>query len=75
MSISSLVAMGFFPALPIRIPFSPGMEHWWDLFWWALQFVAMALLLITFRRTSDWVDQRFNQHRQEASDGDNKPHK
>lgn len=59
MTLSTPVAVGFFPGLPVRIPYSPGMEHWWDIFWWAFQITAMAYLLIFFRKSADQVDQRF----------------
>ncbi len=59
MSLASMVAVAFFPGLPVRIPYSPGVEHWWDLFWWAFQIAAMAYLLIFFRKSADRVDARF----------------
>lgn len=58
-SLSAALGVGFFPGLPVRIPYSPGMEHWWDLFWWAFQIAAMAYLLIFFRKSADEVDARF----------------
>lgn len=57
---SALIGVGFFPGLPVRIPYSPGMEHWWDIFWWALQIGTMAYLLVFFRKSADQVDSRFN---------------
>lgn len=57
--LSSILAVGFFPGLPVRIPYSPGMEHWWDLFWWAFQIAVMSYLLIFFRKSADHVDARF----------------
>lgn len=59
-SVSSMLAVAFFPGLPVRIPYSPGMEHWWDIFWWAFQIAAMSYLLIFFRKSADRVDARFN---------------
>lgn len=56
---STTLGVGFFPGLPVRIPYSPGMEHWWDLFWWAFQIAAMSFLLIFFRKSADRVDSRF----------------
>jgi hypothetical protein len=55
-----MTAVGFFPGLPVRITFSPGMEHWWDVFWWAFQIATMAYLLIWFRKSADWVDAKFS---------------
>lgn len=57
---SHLLAVGFFPGLPIRISYTPGMEHWWDIFWWAFQIFTMAYLLIWFRKSADRVDARFH---------------
>lgn len=59
MYASWMTGVAFFPGLPVRIPYSPGMEHWWDLFWWAFQIAAMAFLLIFFRKSADAVDSRF----------------
>lgn len=56
---SNVTAVAFFPGLPVRIPYSPGMEHWWDIFWWAFQIAAMAYLLIFFRKSADRVDSQF----------------
>ncbi|MCY0897971.1 MAG: hypothetical protein OWU33_03400 [Firmicutes bacterium] len=58
--IPILVGVGFFPGLPIQIPYSPGVEHWWDIFWWAFQIAAMSFLLIYFRRSADRVDAEFH---------------
>ncbi len=59
--LPSILGVGFFPGLPVRIPYSPGMEHWWDLFWWAFQIAVMSYLLIFFRQSADRVDARFKQ--------------
>ncbi len=48
---------GFFPSLPVRIPYSPGIQHWWDPFWWAFQIIVMAVLLLTFRKIAMSVDE------------------
>lgn len=48
---------GFFPSLPVRIPFSPGIQHWWDPFWWAFQIIVMTVLLMTFRKVAMSVDE------------------
>jgi hypothetical protein len=56
---SSITAAAFFPGLPVRIPYSPGMEHWWDIFWWAFQIAAMTYLLVFFRKSADRVDSQF----------------
>lgn len=66
------LAVAFFPGLPVRIPFSPGMEHWWDLFWWAFQIGTMAYLLILFRKSADRVDARFNKKTGPATKDKNK---
>ena len=55
-----MTAVGFFPGLPVRISFTPGMEHWWDIFWWAFQIATMAYLLIWFRKSADGVDAKFS---------------
>ncbi len=52
--------MSFFPHLPVRIPFSPGIAHWWDPFWWFFQIVVMTVLLITFRKVALRVDEQFD---------------
>lgn len=59
-SLQSLVAVGFFPGLPVRISYTPGMHHWWDIFWWAFQIATMAYLLIWFRKSADRADARFH---------------
>ena len=52
--------MTFFPHLPVRVPFSPGIAHWWDPFWWLFQIVIMTVLLITFRKVALRVDDQFD---------------
>ncbi|PSR28411.1 hypothetical protein SAMN00768000_0842 [Sulfobacillus thermosulfidooxidans DSM 9293] len=52
--------MGFFPYLPIRIPYSPGIAHWWDPFWWLFQIIVMTVLLISFRKVALRIDDQFD---------------
>lgn len=40
---------GFFPSLPYVIPHSPGIAHWWDIFWWIFQLVVMTTLVLVLR--------------------------
>lgn len=47
---------GFFPRFPYFIPSSPGMPHWWDIFWWTFQLVIMGSLLLALRRIALRVD-------------------
>ncbi len=39
----------FFPTLPFRIPHSPGISHWWDIFWWVFQLVVMTTMVLLLR--------------------------
>lgn len=50
--------MSFFPQLPVRIPFTPGLPIWWDVFWWAFQILVMTSLLLYFNRIADGLDQQ-----------------
>lgn len=56
---------GFFPHFPYFIPSSPGMPHWWDIFWWCFQLVIMASLLLTLR----FLALRFDRDRDAAEFG------
>ena len=47
---------GFWPSLPIKIPYSEGMAHWWDPAWWIFQIVVMSILLLTLRRVAMSID-------------------
>lgn len=40
---------GFWPSFPYFIPSSPGMPHWWDIFWWSWQLIAMGAVLLGVR--------------------------
>jgi hypothetical protein len=40
---------GFFPSFPFYIPHSPGMPHWWDIFWWSWQLIVMGAVLLGVR--------------------------
>ncbi len=64
---------GFFPSLPVRIPFSPGIAHWWDPFWWAFQIIVMTVLLMTFRKVAMSVDEDEAKHSSHPTV--KKPHK
>ena len=46
----------FFPTLPLKIPYSPGISHWWDPMWWIFQIVVMTVLLITLRKVAMDID-------------------
>ncbi|AUW93845.1 MAG: hypothetical protein C7B44_11490 [Sulfobacillus thermosulfidooxidans] len=46
----------FWPHLPLRIPYSIGMAHWWDPMWWIFQIVVMTVLLITLRKVAMDID-------------------
>jgi hypothetical protein len=48
--------MGFFPAFPFRIPYSPGLPGWWDIAWWTIQIIVMLALLSVFQRAAHGVD-------------------
>lgn len=50
----------FFPHLPYFIPHSPGMPHWWDIFWWCFQLIVMAGLLLSLRAIALRVDRARN---------------
>lgn len=65
--------MGFFPHLPIRIPYSPGIAHWWDPFWWLFQIVVMATLLMVFRKVALHVDDQFDDSESQAFHRNEKP--
>lgn len=47
---------GFWPTLPLHIPYSPGMSHWWDPVWWIFQIVVMSAVLLTLRKVAIDVD-------------------
>ncbi len=47
---------GFWPHFPYFIPSSPGMPHWWDIFWWCFQLVIMGGLLLALRHLAIRVD-------------------
>lgn len=53
--------MGFFPKLPIQIPFSPGLPHWWDPEFWLFQILAMTILLTVFRKVASRLDREKNE--------------
>jgi hypothetical protein len=40
---------GFFPSFPYFIPSTPGMPHWWDIFWWSWQLIVMGGILLAVR--------------------------
>lgn len=48
----------FWPHLPYFIPHSPGIAHWWDVFWWAFQLTVMSTLLLGLRKMALRVDRR-----------------
>ena len=47
---------GFWPTLPLKIPYSEGMPHWWDPAWWIFQIVVMSVLLLALRKVAMSVD-------------------
>lgn len=47
---------GFWPKLPLSIPYSAGISHWWDPFWWIFQIVVMGTILLTLRKVAKSVD-------------------
>ena len=47
---------GFWPTLPLKIPYSEGVPHWWDPAWWIFQIVVMTILLLTLRRVAMSID-------------------
>lgn len=49
---------GFWPTLPYFIPHSPGIAHWWDIFWWAFQLIVMSSLLLGLRKMALRIDRR-----------------
>lgn len=46
----------FFPTLPLKIPYSPGIAHWWDPMWWIFQIVVMSFLLLALRKVAIDID-------------------
>ncbi|MDA8192919.1 MAG: hypothetical protein M0Z53_02810 [Thermaerobacter sp.] len=48
---------GFFPHFPFFVPHSPGIPHWWDLFWWAFQLIVMTAILLSLRKVAVSIDQ------------------
>jgi hypothetical protein len=50
------MSAGFWPTLPLKMPYSEGMSHWWDPAWWIFQIVVMSILLLTLRRVAMSVD-------------------
>lgn len=46
----------FWPSLPLHIPYSEGIAHWWDPSWWIYQVVVMTLLLMYLRKLGKRVD-------------------
>ncbi len=50
------MAAGFWPTLPLKMPYSEGEAHWWDPTWWIFQIVVMSILLLTLRRVALSVD-------------------
>ena len=46
----------FFPTLPLKIPYSPGISHWWDPMWWIFQIVVMSFLLLGLRKVAMDID-------------------
>lgn len=68
---------GFFPYLPIRIPYSAGLAHWWDPFWWAFQIIVMSVLLMAFRKIAMSVDKDYDRPpytKNKAPNSKQKPH-
>lgn len=47
---------GFWPTLPLKMPYSEGMPHWWDPAWWIFQIIVMSILLLTLRRVAMSID-------------------
>ncbi len=47
---------GFWPTLPLKMPYSEGVPHWWDPAWWIFQIVVMTILLLTLRRVAMSID-------------------
>ncbi|SMC04198.1 hypothetical protein SAMN00768000_1516 [Sulfobacillus thermosulfidooxidans DSM 9293] len=48
---------GFWPTLPLKMPYSEGVPHWWDPAWWIFQIVVMSILLLTLRKVAMSIDQ------------------
>ncbi len=49
----------FFPTLPFRIPHSPGISHWWDIFWWIFQLVVMTTMVLLLRHWALSFDREY----------------
>lgn len=47
---------GWFPHFPYFIPSSPGIPHWWDIFWWTWQLIVMGGVLLGLRHIALRVD-------------------
>ncbi|OLZ11631.1 hypothetical protein [Sulfobacillus thermosulfidooxidans] len=47
---------GFWPTLPLKMPYSEGVPHWWDPAWWIFQIVVMSILLLTLRKVAMSID-------------------
>lgn len=61
------MANNFWPHLPLNIPYSPGIAHWWDPMWWVFQIVVMTTLLITLRKVALDIDrERGEKHSPES---------
>ncbi|WP_053960862.1 hypothetical protein [Sulfobacillus thermosulfidooxidans] len=51
---------GFWPTLPLKMPYSEGVPHWWDPAWWIFQIVVMSILLLTLRKVAMSIDRNEN---------------
>lgn len=65
--------MPFFPRLPLVIPFSPGLPHWWDPEWWLFQIIVMTVLLTIFRNVATSVDRQQSDEPAEAEPNPDRP--
>ncbi len=61
------MANNFWPHLPLNIPYSPGIAHWWDPMWWVFQIVVMTTLLITLRKVALDIDRERGEKRSPQS--------
>ncbi|HBQ94258.1 MAG: hypothetical protein M1294_07000 [Firmicutes bacterium] len=61
----------FFPSLPLKIPYSPGISHWWDPMWWIFQIVVMSFLLLSLRKVAMDIDRAREDDRPSSSSGHN----
>ncbi len=59
----------FFPSLPLKIPYSPGISHWWDPMWWIFQIVVMSFLLLGLRKVAIDIDRAREDEKSRSSPG------